>query len=269
MAANLWYNQDTGKYELRMWDVQAGTMRLLADHFTEFDAILWTPDGRYLLFEAAVATALDPSPTGALYRANPATGDIKRLTATVMNDYLRPVVSPDSTRVAYMWWNQRSEDATAEMRVVNIDTGAVQRLTEYDADYDLSWSFNSRYIAFGFGNLVALNSATGQTCDLGQKLVNPAPLYQQYEQVTWSPTDHSLIVRLRDKVYWMDMGTFNTLPVSAGVAFPLDAAWSPDGRSIALVTQGDRGSNKLYVVDTPRASGTPTALDQCLAKSSG
>lgn len=177
-----------------------------------------------------------------------------------------PDWSPDGTRIAFT----RTHEQDREIHVMAADGSDAQQLTRTpEPEFFPRWSPDGTRLAFirGFGadaRLMIRRLESGEerpvASDTAPAMVPPS----------WSPAGDRLVfaARLEDAdepageradidlvVVGLDDG--RTTRLTSGPGDDRDPAWSPDGRSIAFVSEGDEDPD-LFLV--PVAGGEPTPL---------
>jgi Tol biopolymer transport system component/DNA-binding winged helix-turn-helix (wHTH) protein len=176
-----------------------------------------------------------------------------------------PAVSPDGTRVAYVWNGGSGENYSLYVKLT--DGGAPLRLTRESPAEDRApaWSPDGRSIAF--------TRATASTCDI---LIAPAlggsarrlgPCGDpDYRRLAWSPDGHSLAVSRRDRdgplaieIVSVQTGDRRVLTrPPAGILGDTSPAFSPDGARLAFDRNISDGAGDIYTVSS--SGGEPRRL---------
>ena len=167
-----------------------------------------SPDGMSVIWSATPYGKTEDHPVSALWIA-PTDGATpgKQLTAGTAND-VSPRWSADSRQIAFL--SDRASRGTASLFAISIDGGeAVQHDVSDSSIQALEWSPDGRTIAF-----VSADEAPEQEMD--------ANVYGE-----WWPLG-------RVRLLHLDQGEVTTL--DTGERHVREIAWSPDGRSIALLT---------------------------------
>ena len=214
----------------------------------------WSPDGRWLAFEADVDAFRE------VYRIGRDGTGLRRLTHGG-DGHFEPAVSPDGRHVAYV----ASRDGHAQLYVMRADGSAQRRLTAFHRDdWAPQWSPDGRTIAFLSQRVpghdrVFLVGADGT----GLRALNPPgsaagaaggdPAADVDEEgVAWAPDGRRLayVARVpgRQAAIWVaDLRTGARTPIAAAPGTRNEApAWSPDGRYLAFVSDRD-GDAELYL----------------------
>jgi len=176
-----------------------------------------------------------------------------------------PAVSPDGTRVAYVWNGGAGENYSLYVKLT--DGGAPLRLTRESPAEDRApaWSPDGRSIAF--------TRATASTCDI---LIAPAlggsarrlgPCGDTgYRRLAWSPDGRSLAVSRREgdaplaiEIVSVQTGDRRVLtrPL-VGILGDTSPAFSPDGAEIAFDRNVSDGAGDIYAVSA--SGGEPRRL---------
>ena len=164
-----------------------------------------------------------------------------------------PAWSPDGTRLAVVtrWANRYG------ILVMQPDGSGQRQVTSDGGDLDPAWSPDGTRIAFtNAGNVYTVQAdGTGRT----QVTHNPANSYASHP--TWSPDGKTIAYAsitypqaepytAYTKISLLDVasGTQKPLPVTAADANDTSPAWSPDGSTIAFVSDRGDGSWRIYTV---------------------
>jgi len=66
--------------------------------------------------------------------ADAESGGVRLLAETGFDVHLKPVLSADGTQLAYVWRSPTDESVPPKLRVVDIASGAMRRVSEFYAD---------------------------------------------------------------------------------------------------------------------------------------
>lgn len=216
------------------------------------DDAVWSPDGTKIAYRKFMRHVTE----------------IKRFDGKDWKKYMEIegsalVWNPDNTRVAFV--AKRDTDRSAEVYVMNLSTGATNRLTENElSDLYPVWSPNGTKIAFvrskeyGREANVWLMDADGKN---QTKLTENVKTGWWGMSPAWNPSGTSIMFmreieakkekrdpRMRDdetEIWVMDTDGKNQKELAQGSA----PVWSPDGTKITFVSERD-GNKEIYTMDT-------------------
>jgi dipeptidyl aminopeptidase/acylaminoacyl peptidase len=137
---------DTGYHHVFVVPASGGTPRQLTSGKFEHSGIVWTPDGKSLLFGGLRAEDAEYQwRETEIYAIDVASGDVRQLTHRKGPDG-SPVVSPDGTKIAYVGYDwTRDTWIDTKLYVMNSD-GSNPRLVSADWDRspsEVTWADNS------------------------------------------------------------------------------------------------------------------------------
>ena len=223
----------------------------------------WSPDGRTIAYTHQPQTE-EEAQNGAemqLWLLDVETGEKRFLTLGWL-----PAWSPDGARIAYV----RGGYDAADIYVVEVATGAVERLTEWGWCFYPSWSPDGTRIAFDTNhgdekgaNVIWIMSADGSgKRDISQHGVG------EWRMPSWSP-DGSKILHIRyvsdksaagvlsSELFTMDTTGGSPIRLTQNAGDDGHPAWSPDGSQIAWNSSGGDSDSGVWVMN---ADGTGQRL---------
>jgi dipeptidyl aminopeptidase/acylaminoacyl peptidase len=187
----------------------------------------WSPDGRYISFLSARGTAAgegEEGPRPQLYLMRADGGEAWKLT-DAKEGVTGYAWAPDSSRIAYLTVDPRSDAQAAEVRRRDDE-----RVFEGDFRYTHLWTIDVE------------SRETSRVTDGSSWSVRGAP--------SWAPDSKRLVfaagvtTMLRDyrsDIYIADLSTKQVEKISTNPASDGQPTWSPDGTKIAWVTQPPMG----------------------------
>lgn len=174
-----------------------------------------------------------------------------------------PSFSPDGNQIAYEWYRSPSD---RHIYVKLIGPGDPIQLTQGpNEDFSPAWSPNGRFIAFlrhlenktiGVFLVPALGGVARKIHEYPESVIFKIAL--QYRRLDWMPDSKHLIVSGPEKSSGSDglfvLSTENgqtswlTKPTANNPTSDLDAAVSPDGRTIAFARGVPEGANNVFLL---------------------
>jgi TolB protein len=198
---------------------------------------------------------------GDLFVTRPDGTGLTKLTTGPDSD-IRPTFSPDGTLIAYE--SQSFTDLSSALISISPDGRTRMTLADHLTDPgDLSWSPDSRQVAFGArdGSTGGYGLYVADVAGGGARRLGGADL--QGVEPSWSPDGLQIAFKhigaCCDTVptLWMiDADGSNAHPLSTAGGFGhalWNTVWSPDGRQLAFLASGNGGRLDVYVVN---ADGT-------------
>lgn len=215
----------------------------------------WSPDGRWIAFEADLDGFSD------VYRADRDGGGLRRLTADPAGNY-EPAVSPSGAEIVFA----SSRDHQAEVYRMAADGAAPVRLPASPRDeWRPTWAPDGSAVAIlsnerGRDELYVMNPDGTARRRLNATRADGGGLEALEDEPAWSPDGSRLAysTRTRDgarQVWTVDLATGAHTALTAPDAHSYGPAWSPDGRWVAVVSERD-GDPELYVLRADGARAT-------------
>jgi dipeptidyl aminopeptidase/acylaminoacyl peptidase len=185
----------------------------------------WSPDGRYISFVSARGTGTDddaPKPQIYLMRAD---GGEARKLSDAKEGVTSYAWSPDSRRIAYVTVDPRSASHEAEIRKRDDE-----RLFESDFRYAHIWAIDVES-----QHLARVTDGTSWT-------VRGAPSWApDSKRLTFTAGVTTMLRDSRSDVFVADTATKQIEKISTNPAADSQPEWSPDGASIAFVSEAPMG----------------------------
>lgn len=180
----------------------------------------------------------------------------------------RPTLPPPSSDGRISFVRTAAQGGMRTLYVVNPDGSNQQQLTQ-DVLIEgvTTWSPDGRYIAAqaGINGLSSVVRVTVGTDNKASEIVQlTSDVKADSALPAWSPDSKQIVFQSKREggdfqVFVMNLDGTNKRRVSDGNGLASQAAWSPDGKSIAYVQGANKDSaTEIYIV--PAAGGTPRAV---------
>ena len=205
--------------------------------------VVWTPDGRHIIFSRGFEGIYMVDRAGSELRAIPEGAPMGSAAAP---RYALPALSPDGTRLAFV---ARLGGTSTAIMVSALDGTDAHRLTQ-DEKFNThpAWSPNGEEIAYISDGKLTVMRADGtsvRVLALSVKVLNAAP--------AWSPNGSRIaFVGVQDDTEYLNAvyavrpdGTELT-KLGATLSVP---SWSPDGSRIAFLMPEDHHEASLFTLD--------------------
>lgn len=161
-------------------DVASGDVRCVSDGTADDHDVAWTVDGAHLLFTSQRQPDWDLTEANALHRLDPASGALQTLTDTT-REIIRPVPSPDGTRVAAIAVDIAHYPSSAFPALIDLTSGEVTDLRGVlDRDLtpgSLAWVSPDAFVALagseGRIDVVEITCAPGRPASVRTLLTGP------------------------------------------------------------------------------------------------
>ena len=187
-----------------------------------------------------------------LWMGSPAQGDFKKITDWPGTDNF-PMWEGEN-----IYFTSDREHGTLNIYRMNLTTGKIDAMTRY-ADYDVKYpSLGTGRIVFQYGeSLHLLNLADGRVTPVPVKIpsdkIRLRPTYEEVKvkkgAFSLSPTGKRMLLDARGDVLNLPVEEGQPVNVTnATVSREKNAAWSPDGKWIAFISE-KTGEEEVYLVD--------------------
>lgn len=195
---------------------------------------------------------------------------------TVGTTELENITENDAQDIFPMWIGKEIYYLSDRDHIMNLfcydtETGKTSKVTDF-TEYDCKFpSYSKDYIVFENGGYIYRYSVAGKTCEKVPVYLNPEGVYSRDKLYTnaeagrsrryysLSPDGSRLLSNLRGDIF--------SIPASEGATYNLtatpgahdrEAVWSPDGKSIAYISD-ESGEYQIYVMPSEN-----TAAKECL-----
>lgn len=253
--------------QLLLWEAHAATLRPLTPVLGRARHPAWSPDGRWIVFEADGPSFSD------LYRIERDGTRPTRLTDAPHGSF-EPAVSPDGEHIVFA----SSRDGQAELYRMAADGAEQTRLPASPRDeWNARWAPDGRHIAFlstarGRDELFVMRSDATNRRRLNATRADGGTLDVLEGEPAWSPdgTRLAYTTRRRDghsQVWVVDLATGRHTALTDSTEHADQPAWSPDGRTLAVVAGRDAeadlyllhpdGTGRTRLTHTPGADWLP------------
>ena len=221
-------------------DTLTGEQRLIADDVWRFDAPVWSPDGKRLLYTA------DRDGKTVLQQVDLATNANTALTEATDASQFAPAFSPSGDRIAFT--EQESERST----VILINADGRDRRVLAEGVFP-SWSPQGDQIVFSkrLANQTALYLIQPDGTQLQRLTYGTTDAYMP----RWSPDGQAIVFLRRDsaeryaRLYLITPADGTERQLADSVILGEPFAWSPDGLFIAFIAPYNRIFTALAVVE--------------------
>jgi dipeptidyl aminopeptidase/acylaminoacyl peptidase len=226
-----------------------------------------SPDGQWVAYTVTTLDAKEDEARTDLWMAPLAGGEPLRLT-TSKKPATHPRFSPDGRYLAFL---SSREGKKTQVWLLDRRGGEGVKLTDYKADVsDLAWSPDATRLALVVRDvdpddpdIAGDDDAQGDRAESGEKKPKPPkPIVITRRQ--FKRDGEGYLREFRDHLHVFDLRTKQSAQVTSGPYDDEEPAWSPDGRSLAFVSNRtadpDSNQNSDVFVVAAEAGATPRAL---------
>lgn len=202
-------------------------------------ALVWSPNGRRLAFVVSAPDTAEDTNNQDVWLADLESGETRRLTRHAKNDY-GPTFSPGGDTVAFVSNRETGEDARPRIYLLSLRGGDPWTLGTFDESVgEIEWSPDGRSIAF--------------------TLLDTLPKrVKEWRKKKWDQNVED--ERLQHNHLWvLDVATAKARRLTSGDFNVTTPHWSPDSRSIAVLTNptGKPDDGALSDIGVVAATGGP------------
>ncbi len=216
-----------------------------------------SPDGQWVAYAVTELDAKEDEARTDIWMAPTAGGEPVRLTSAKKSSHA-PRFSPDGRFIAFL---SGREGEHAQVYLLDRRGGDALRLTDYKASVsDLEWSPDSKRLALVVHDVDPEQAAVEG--DQAKKEEKPKPIVIRRRQFKRDGVGY--LRELRDHIHVFDVAAKQSVQVTSGPYDDGRPTWSPDGRSLAFVSNrtADPDSNQntdIFIV-AAEAGAAPRAL---------
>ena len=254
-----------GSYDIWTVDLRSGALRQITNSSDDEFEPAWSPDGASIAFVSGTGIVgrsiesinLKSGSRHTIISVDPATGRIEA-----------PSFSPDGTHLSYIRYLGSGTVLSAAQFTVASATGegeTVYRGNGQDAfPFPATWLSNTELLYTGDGHLMRVNLATKSEVQIPFSAeiasIRPQYLHKTYDfdstrehQVkgifapALSPDGKQIAFVALNQLYTMTIGS-DPIPMTNDTFYKQEPAWSPDGRTLAYVSDLN-GIENIYLHD--------------------
>jgi dipeptidyl aminopeptidase/acylaminoacyl peptidase len=219
-----------------------------------------SPDGRQVAYTITTLDAKEDDSDADVYLVSRDGGEPLRLTAGKKSETC-PRFSPDGVWIAFL---SDREGKKKQVYLLNRRGGEAVKLTSYEADVsDLAWSPDSKRLALVVSDVDPDDEDEDEAKKPDEKKKTPKPIVLR--RLQFQRDGEGYLRDFRKHVHVFDLEKKASTQVTSGPFDDSDPAWSPDGQSIAFVSNRtlpdpDRSQNTDVFVVAPREGQAPRAV---------
>jgi dipeptidyl aminopeptidase/acylaminoacyl peptidase len=221
-----------------------------------------SPDGRWVAYTLTTLDAKADEADTDIYLVPTGGGEALRLTSSKKEDS-SPRFSPDGEWIAFL---SDREGKKTQVYLMSRRGGEAVKLTDYKASVsDLAWSPDSKRLALVVSDIDP--DATDEEDEdktSGEKKKTPKPIVLR--RLQFKRDGEGYLREVRKHVHVFDVAKKASVQVTSGPFDDSDPAWSPDGQSIAFVSNRtlpdpDRSQDGNVYVVAAREGAIPRAIE--------
>jgi dipeptidyl aminopeptidase/acylaminoacyl peptidase len=220
-----------------------------------------SPDGRQVAYTLTTLDAKEDKSQTEVYLVPTGGGEPLRLASSGEEDEPRPRFSPDGEWIAFL---SDREGKKTQVYLLSRRGGEAMRLTDFKASVsDLAWSPDSKRLALVVSDVDpdAQDEEEGKK-DGEKKTAKPIVL----RRLQFKRDEDGYLREVREHVHVFDVEKKSSVQVTSGPFDDSDPAWSPDGQSLAFVSNRtlpdpDRSQDADIYVVAAREGEVPRRLE--------
>jgi dipeptidyl aminopeptidase/acylaminoacyl peptidase len=220
-----------------------------------------SPDGRFVAYTLTSLDAKEDESDSDVYVVPLAGGEPLRLTSS-KKDETHPRFSPDGEWIAFL---SDREGKKTQVHLMSRRGGEAVKLTDFKASVsDLAWSPDSKRLALVVSDVDPDAPETDEEKTDGEKKETPKPIVLR--RLQFKRDGEGYLREIRKHLYVFDVAAKSSVQVTSGPFDDSDPAWSPDGQSIAFVSNRtlpdpDRSQDSNVFVVAAREGAIPRAIE--------